>query len=62
MVLDLRQKARELYPAVPAQDIIDVFSFDFVKKRIETTITTYPVLSAYKMEKRLESRVREEIN
>lgn len=62
VVLDLRQKARELYPAVPAQDIIDVFSFDFVKKRIETTITTYPVLSAYKMEKRLESRVREEIN
>lgn len=62
MVLDLRQKARELYPAVPAQDIIDVFSFDFVKKRIDTTIITYPVLSAYKMEKRLESRVREEIN
>ena len=62
VVLDLRQKARELYPAVPAQDIIDVFSFDFVKKRIDTTIITYPVLSAYKMEKRLESRVREEIN
>jgi len=59
LTLALRQKARKLYPYVPAQDIIDMLPVAFVRENVASTI---PMLSGFQIERCLDSMVLEEIN
>lgn len=59
VVFALREEAHELYPYVPAQDIMDMITFDSVKEVLDARI---PALSCCEMEKHIDRGVLGEIN
>lgn len=60
-MLALRKKARDIYPDVPAQDIIDELTFDTVREWLEAK-TIAPLMSAHEAEKHLDNKSIAEIN